>query len=89
MRPHPISERIRIVFKPLARSIHTFGAHFGAESGIGVQALGAGHDFLPAHEEVVAVCEQRVGGVGVRVEGAEVPRVFVDGVEVCGVRGED
>ena len=47
-----------------------------------VDALRAGHDLLPAHEEVVGVCEGGVARGGVRVEGAEGARVLVDGVEV-------
>lgn len=54
-----------------------------------MDALRAGHDFLPAHEEVVAVCEGGVGGGRVRVEGAEGARVGVYGVEVCVVFGVD
>ena len=54
-----------------------------------VDALGAGHDFLAAHEEVVGVREGWVGGGRMRVEGAEGAWVRVDGVEVCGVLGED
>ena len=53
-----------------------------------MDTLGAAHDFLAAHEEVVGVCEERVGGVGVRVEGAEGAGVFVYGVEVGVVFGE-
>lgn len=89
MRRDPVPERIRVMPEPFARGVHALGAHLGAELGVVVDALRAGHDFLPAHEEVVAVCEGGVAGVGVSVEGAEGARVFVDGVEVCGVFGED
>ena len=54
-----------------------------------VDALGAGHDFLPAHEEVVGVCEGGIAGGGVRVEGAEGAGELVDGVEVRVVLRED
>ena len=47
-----------------------------------VYALGAGHELLPAHEEVVGVCEGGVFGGGVGVEGAEGAGKLVDGVEV-------
>ncbi len=67
------------------QGVDAFGAHLGAEVVVVVETLGAGHDFLAAHEEVVAVGEGRVGGVGVRVEGAEGAGVFVYAVEVCGV----
>jgi len=89
MRTHPVFESIGVMHKSFACRVHTFRAHFGAEFRVFVQTLGAGHDFLPAHEEVVAVCEGRVGGVGVCVEGAEGPWVLVYAVEVCGVLFED
>ena len=52
-----------------------------------MDALGAGHDFLAAHEEVVAVGEERIRGVRVRVEGPDGEGEFVQGVEVCVVFG--
>ncbi len=73
----------------LVGGVEPLGAHAVAEGGVGVDALGAGHDFLAAHEEVVGVCEGGVVRGGVRVEGAEGAGVLVDGVEVRAVLVED
>ena len=59
--------------------------HVPAQILVVVDTLRAGHDLLPAHEEVVAVAELGVGGVGVRVEGPDAAREFVHGEEVGGV----
>ena len=64
-------------------------AHAVHQVGVDVDALGARHDLLAAHEEVVRVREGRVAGARVRVEGAEGARVLVDGVEVGAVLVED
>lgn len=89
MRATTPLERFYIVLESFIFGIETFSAHGFAELGVEVDALGAGHDFLAAHEEVVGVCEGGVVGAGVGVEGAEGARVFVDGVEVCVVLLED
>lgn len=82
MRTTAPLERFRVVPEPLVLGRHPFHAHAFEELGVDVDALRAGHDLLPAHEEVVGVCEGGVVRGGVRVEGAEGARVLVDGVEV-------
>ena len=47
-----------------------------------MDALGAGHDFLPAYEEVVGVAERGIGWVRSGVEGTEGEGKFVEGEEV-------
>ena len=89
MRTAPPSERIGVVPEPLVLGLEALRAHAGEEGGVVVDALGAGHDFLPAHEEVVGVCEGGIAGGGVRVEGAEGAGELVDGVEVRVVLRED
>ena len=89
MRTAPPPERIGVVPEPLVLGPEALRAHAGEEGGVVVDALGAGHDFLPAHEEVVGVCEGGVAGGGVRVEGAEGAGELVDGVEVRVVLRED
>lgn len=89
MRRTPIPKRIRIMAEPFAQRIERgcVGAHALAQLGVAVDALRAGHDLLPAHEEVVGVGEGGVGRVWVGVEGAGGAREFVDAVEVGGVLG--
>jgi len=68
--PHP--EPINIVHEALGlgiqRRIH--GPHARGQHGGVVDALGAGDNFLPAHEGVVGVGQGGVGRGEVRVEGA-------------------
>lgn len=82
MRTTAPLERFRIMLEPLILRLHTFRPHTFHEVVVAVYALRARHDFLPAHEEVVGVCEGRVLRGRVRVEGAEGAGVLVDGVEV-------
>ena len=89
MRAAAPAERLGVVAEPFGVGREALGAHAGAEVGGVVDALGAGHDLLAAHEEVVRVGQGRVVGGGVRVEGAEGARVLVDGVEVRAVLLED
>ena len=87
MRRAPVLERIGIVPKPFTLRVQRGVAfpHRCAQLGVVVDALGTGHDFLAAHEEVVGVGEGGVGGIGGGVERADGGGEFVDGVEVCGV----
>lgn len=87
MRRAALPEGIQIVPIPVVVRIEAFGSHGGDERAGQVDALGAGQDFLAAHEEVVAVAEERVRGRGVRVEGADGERELVEGVEVGVVFG--
>lgn len=89
MRSAAPLERLGVMLEAFVLRREALCAHASAEVGVVVDALGAGHDFLAAHEEVVGVCEGRVVGGGVRVEGAEGARVLVDGVEVRVVLFED
>ena len=82
-------ERLGIMPEAAVVGVQALGAHAGAEVGVAVDALGAGHDFLAAHEEVVRVCEGGVVRGRVGVEGAEGAGVQVDGVEVRFVLVED
>lgn len=77
-----VFERFGVVLEALAVGIQARFFHSGAKLGVGMDALGAGHDFLPAHEEVVGIAERRVGWVGSGVEGTEGEGEFVEGEEV-------
>lgn len=89
MRRAPEPERVQIMPVAVMCGIEALALH-GGEQGAGeVDALGAGHDFLAAHEEVVAVGQERVGGAGVGVEGPDGEGEFVEGVEVGVVGGAD
>lgn len=75
-------ESLRVMLEPLILRGDALQAHAFEEVAVVVDALGAGHDFLAAHEEVVGVCEGGVERGGVGVEGAEGAGEEVDGVEV-------
>jgi hypothetical protein len=64
-------------------------AHAGAKFRVGMDALGAGHDFLAAYEKVIGVGETGVGWIGGSVEGPNGAREFVHGEEVGGVFLQD
>lgn len=87
MRRAAVLEGIGIVAEPVAEGVQggIVLAHGLAEFGVGVDALGAGHDFLAAHEEVVRVGQERVDWVRGGVEGSEGAREFVHGEEIGGV----
>ena len=91
MRRTPVFERVRVVPEALTQRIQrrVILAHSIAQLLVVVNTLGAGHDFLAAHEEVVGVRELGVGGVGGGVERSDGGREFVDGVEICVVFFED
>lgn len=89
MRRAPPPERLGVMPEPVIRGIEPLERHARGQVGVVVDALRARHDLLAAHEEVVGVCEERVCGGGVGVEGPEGAGVLVYGVEVCGVLGED
>ena len=52
MRPAPPPERIGIMPEPFVRGVQPLEPHALDEPVVAVDALGAGHDFLAAHEEV-------------------------------------
>lgn len=89
MRSTALAKGVQIVSVAVMIRVEAFGLHGLDERAGAVDALGAGHDFLAAHEEVVAVGEERVGGGGVGVEGADGEGELVEGVEVGGVFGAD
>lgn len=89
MRTTTPLESFRIMPEALIERRDTLQPHAVAEVVVVVDTLGAGHDFLPAHEEVVGVCEGRVERGRVGVEGAEGAGEEVDGVEVCVVLFRD
>lgn len=82
-------EGLGVVPEALALGPQAFQPHAFHEVRVAVDALGARHDFLAAHEEVVRVCEGGVVRGGVGVEGAEGAGVLVYGEEVCVVFFED
>ena len=82
MRAAAPLERLRVVLETLVLGREAFQSHAVAEVSVVVDALGAGHELLPAHEEVVGVCEGGVFGGWVGVEGPEGAGELVDGVEV-------
>ena len=89
MRAAAPLESVGVVPEALVLGREALEAHALDEVGVHMDTLGAGHDFLAAHEEVVGVCEGGVVGARVRVEGAEGARELVDGVEVRFVLFED
>lgn len=89
MRTATPLERLRVMPEPLVVGREALRAHAVEEVGVDVDALGAGHDFLAAHEEVIGVCEGGVVWGRVRVERPEGARVLVDSVEVRFVLFED
>ena len=78
----PILECFRIMLESLSLRIQRQLSHPPAQRVVLIDPLGPTHHLLSTHEEVVAVGEFGVGGIGVRVEGANSERVFVDGVKV-------
>ena len=62
VRTTPPPERVGVVPETLAGRVQSLQPHALDEGVVVVDALGAGHDFLPAHEEVVRVCQRRVRG---------------------------
>lgn len=85
MRRTSVFERVSIVAEALALRIErgVVATHILAKLGVGVNALGAGHDFLTAHEEVEGVGEARVFGVGGSVERSNDSWEFVHGEKVA------
>jgi len=67
--PHP--KRINIMLEPFTLRVQgrIHSSHSLAEFYRIVDTLGAGDDFLAAHEGVVGVCEVGVFGVEMGVEG--------------------
>lgn len=91
MRRAAILECIGVMPEPLCFRIERgiVVAHTGAKFRVGMNALGAGHDFLPAHEKVVGVGETRVGWIEGSIERSDGAREFVHGEEVGGVFLQD
>lgn len=89
MRTAPPLKRLGVVPEAFALRLQPFQPHTFHQIAIAVDALGARHDFLAAHEEVVRVCQGRVVRGGVGVEGAEGAGVLVHGEEVRVVFFED
>ena len=89
MRRAAVAERIQIMPVAVVVGVEALGAHGVDEVGGAVDALRAGEDLLPAHEEVVAVGEVRVVRARVGVEGADAEWEFVEREEVAVVAGED
>lgn len=82
MRGATLAEGIEVILEALLVRLKTLSTHRLLQLLDIVDTLGAGHDLLATHEEIVRVGEALVVGIGLGVEGTDGHGELVEDVEV-------